>query len=70
LEKNEKSTEAHKVYKKSRQNANRVISLAKGKKHRECAGNLNDPNYRLAKQMVNKRKTGYNKSNCLKGVLG
>jgi len=45
LEKNQKSTEAWQAYKKSRQNANRAISLAKGKKKKECASNLNDPNH-------------------------
>jgi len=29
-------------YKKSRQNAKRVISSAKGKKQKECANDLND----------------------------
>jgi len=38
----EKSTEAWKEYKKSKQNAKRVISLAKGKKQKECASVLND----------------------------
>jgi len=66
----EKMTEAWKEYKKIRQNAEKVISLAKGKKRKECANNLNDPNYqnetfRIAKQMVKVRQdiTG---SNCLK----
>jgi len=48
--------------------------FTKGKKQRECARDLNDPNpqneiFRIAKQMVKERQdiTG---SNCLKGVLG
>jgi len=41
--KKEKSTEAWKEYKKL-QNAKRVISLAKGKKQKECASDLNDSN--------------------------
>jgi len=51
-------------------NAKRVISLAREKKHKECASNLNDPEqqneiFRIAKQMVKERQdiTG---SNCLK----
>jgi len=35
--KKEKSTEAWKEYKKSKQNANRVICFSKGKKQKECA---------------------------------
>ena len=38
-----KSTEAWKEYKKSKQNAKRVIFLAKQKKQKECASDLNDP---------------------------
>jgi len=38
IRKKEKLTEAWKEYKKCRQNAKRVSSLAKGKK--ECAGDL------------------------------
>jgi len=54
-------TEAWKEYNKSRQNAKRVISLAKGKKQKECASNLNDPNhqneiFRIAKQIVKERQ--------------
>jgi len=69
-------TEAWKKYKKSKQNTNRVtgISLAKGKKQKECASNLNDTKFqneifRIAKQMAKERQdmTG---SNCLKGVSG
>jgi len=42
-------------------NTKKVISLAKGKKQRECARDLNDPNqkneiFRIAKQMVKERK--------------
>jgi len=51
--KKEKSTEAWKEYKKSKQNA-------KGKKQKECASDLNDPNhqneiFQKAKQMVKDR---------------
>jgi len=42
---NEKSTEEWKEYKKSRQNAKRVISLPKEKKQKECVNDLNDPNH-------------------------
>jgi len=42
--KKEKSTEAWKEYKKSKQKAKRVISLAKGKKQKECVSDLNNPN--------------------------
>jgi len=61
-------------YKKSKQNAKNVISLVKGKKQKEFASDLNDPNqqneiFRIAKQMVKERRdiTG---SNCLKGASG
>jgi len=37
------STEAWEEYKKSKQNAKKVISLAKGKKQKEFASDLNDP---------------------------
>jgi len=53
-------TEASKEYKKSRQNTKRVISLAKGKKQKECASDLNDPNYQMNSKANGKRKTGYN----------
>jgi len=71
---NEKSTEAWKEYKKSKQNAKSIISLAKGKKQKECASNLNDPNhqneiFQIAKQMV-KERLDIRGSNCLKGVSG
>ena len=72
--KKEKSTEAWKEYKKSKQNARKVILIAKGKKQEEFATDLNDPNqqneiFRISKQMVKERQyiTG---SNCLKGVSG
>jgi len=72
--KKEKSVEAWKECKKSKQNAKRVISLAEGKKQKECASDLNDSNpqkeiFRIAKQMVKERQdiTG---SNCLKDVSG
>jgi len=32
-------------YKKIKQNAKRVFSSAKGKKQKECASNLNNPNH-------------------------
>jgi len=72
--KKEKSTEAWKDNNRSRQNAKRVISLAKGKKQKECASDLNDPNhqnenFRITKQTVKERQD-ITKSNCLKGVLG
>jgi len=38
-------TEGLREYKKSKQNAKRVISLAKGNKQKECASDLNDPNH-------------------------
>jgi len=67
-----KTREVWKKYKKSRQNAKRVISSAKEKKQNECASDLNDPNhqneiFRIAKQMVKERQdiTG---SDSLKGV--
>jgi len=68
--KKEKSTKAWKQYKKSRQNAKRVISLAKGKNRRD----VNDPNhqneiFRITKQMVKERQDIMG-SNCLKGVSG
>ena len=40
--KGENTKEARMEYKKSRQNAKRVISSAKEKKQMECANNLND----------------------------
>ena len=72
--KKEKSTETWKEYKKSKQNAKRVNSLAKGKKQKECASDLNDPNQqneisRMAKQIVKKRQDMMG-SNCLKGASG
>jgi len=63
-----------KEYKKSKQNAKRIISLVKGKKQKECGCDLNDPNhqneiFQIAKQMIKERQdiTG---SNCPKRVLG
>jgi len=55
--KKEKPTDAWKECKNRKQNAKRVISLAKGKKQKEYASNLNDPNeiFRIAKQMVKER---------------
>jgi len=61
-------------YKKSRQNAKRVISSAKEKKQKECANDLNDSEcqneiFRTAKEMVKARQdiTGLN---CIKGASG
>jgi len=61
-------------YKKSRQNAKRVISSAKEKKQKECANDLNDTEceneiFRMAKQMVKERQdiTGLN---CIKRASG
>jgi len=61
-------------YKKSRKNAERVISSAKEKKQKECANKLNDSEcqneiVRMAKQMVKERqdKIGLN---CIKGASG
>jgi len=50
-----------KEYKKSKQNAKRIIFLVKQKKQKECASDLNDPDqqndiFRRAKQMVNERQ--------------
>jgi len=63
-----------KEYKKSRQNAKRVISSAKEKKQKECANDLNDSKcqnkiFRMAKQTVKERQdiTGLN---CIKGASG
>ena len=53
--------EAWMEYKKCGQSAKRVISSAKEKKQKECASDLNDPEYkneeifRMAKQMVKER---------------
>jgi len=63
---------AWKEYKKSKQNAKRVISSAKGNKQKECASDLNDPNhqneiFRIAKQMVKERQDIMG-SHCLKEV--
>jgi len=61
-----------KKYKNSRQNANMVISLAKGKKQKECSSDLNNPNHqneisRVAKQMVKERQDIMD-LHCLNGV--
>ena len=53
----ENTKEARMEYKKSRQNAKRVISSAKEKKQKECANDINDSEcqseiFRMAKQMV------------------
>ena len=55
-----KSTEAWNEYKKSKQNAKRLISLAKGMKQKECASDLNDPNRQHFSNSKGdgKRKTG------------
>jgi len=56
-----------KEYKKSRQNAKRVISSVKEKKHKECASHLNhavhqNEIFQIAKQMIKERQdiTGSN----------
>ena len=59
--KKENTKEARMGYKKSRQNAKRVISSAKEKKQKECANDLNDSEcqneiFRVAKQMVKERQ--------------
>ena len=61
-------------YKKSRQNAKRVLSSAKEKKQKEWANDLNDSEcqneiFRMTKQMVKERQdiTGLN---CTKGASG
>ena len=72
--KKENTKEARTEYKKSRQNAKRVISAAKEKKQKECANNLNGSEcqneiFRMVKQMVKERQdiTGLN---CIKGASG
>jgi len=74
--KKENTKEAWKEYKKSRQNAKRVISSAKEKKQNECANDLNDSlreceneTFRMVKQMVKEIQdiTGLN---CIKGAPG
>jgi len=67
-------TEARKEYKKSKQSANRVISVAKEKKQKECESDSNDPNhqneiFQIAKQMVKEREDIMG-SNFLKEVSG
>ena len=65
-----------KEYKKSRQNAKRVISSAKEKKQKECANDLNDSEcqneiFRMAKQMVKERQdiTGLNSIKEASGIV-
>ena len=67
--KKENTKEARREYKKSRQDAKRVISSAKEKKRKECANDLNDSECQMAKQMVKERQdiTGLN---CIKGASG
>ena len=72
--KKENTEEARMEYKKSRQNAKRVISSAKEKKQKEWANDLNDSEcqneiFRMAKQMVKETQdiTGLN---CVKGASG
>jgi len=60
-------------YKKSRQDANRVIFSAKEKKEKECTSHLNDPEhkneiFRMTKQTV--KRQDITESNCLKGISG
>jgi len=61
-----KLTEAWKEYKKSIQNAKRIISLAMGKKQRECANDLNDPNHENEIFLNSKADGKRRGSNCLK----
>ena len=61
-------------YKKSRQNAKRVKSLAKGKKQKECANDLTDfecqnENFQIVQQMVKERQD-ITWLNCIKGASG
>jgi len=61
-------------YKKSRQNAKRVISSAKEKKQKECANDLNDSEcqnemFRMTKQMIKERQD-ITRLNCIKGASG
>ena len=61
--KKENTKEARMEYKKSRQNAKRVISSAKEKKQKECANDLNDSEcqneiFQMAMQMVKQRLPG------------
>jgi len=72
--KKENTKEATMEYKKSRQNAKRVISSAKEKKQKECANDLNDSEcqieiFRTAEHVVKERQdiTGLN---CIKGESG
>ena len=72
--KKENTEEARMEYKKSRQNAKRVISSTKEKKQKEWANDLNASEcqneiFRRAKQMVKERQdiTGLN---CIKGASG
>jgi len=72
--KKKKLTETWKEYKKSKQNATRVISIAKEKKQKECTSVSNDPNqqheiFLIAKQLVTERQD-ITRLNCLKGVSG
>ena len=63
-------------YKKSRQNAKRVISSTKEKKQKECANDLNDSEcqneiFRMDKQMVKERQDIHvNGLNYTKGASG
>ena len=67
--KKEKSTEAWKEYKKSKQNAKKVILLAKGRDRRNLQVIQQNEIFRITNQMVIERQdiTG---SNCVKGVSG
>ena len=58
--KKENTKEARMEYKKSRQNANRVISSAKEKKQKECENDLNDSELFSNGKADGQRKTGYN----------
>ena len=59
-------------YKKSTQNAKRVISSAKEQKQNECANDLNDAEcqiFRMPKQMVKERQD-VTELNCIKRASG
>jgi len=55
LEKNK--TESWNEYKKSIQNAKRIICSAKEKKQKECASDLNDPNHTHTQTHTHARNT-------------
>jgi len=72
--KKENTKKVRKEYKKSRQNAKKVISPAKEKKQKECANDSNDSEcqneiFRMAKQMV-KEEPYITGLNCIKEASG